>query len=300
MTPAIIKAIILSVIVAVSDTSSSSISASLFSLAQFKNAFVVHAFVIVPSSSPLSYKYASRSTAATHERKTRRIFRPIMMTSSSSDDEATKEEISRMRVKEIRNELESMNISTKSFFEKGELIDALMNARKNKKEGSTAAPSSETTTDADDGTSTTSNTSTGNTRQPNANDDSTGRQERIAREIENCKTSKVSELKKELESAYGISSKSFLEKSEFVRAVAEARVDGGPPKRERGKGGRKGGDGGGGGGGIGGAGDGAGGGVGNGAEERQTGDPSFRDVVVSNFKGGKSSIGGNVIDVRAR
>jgi len=40
-----------------------------------------------------------------------------------------------------------------------------------------------------------------------------------------AQSQKVSELKSELES-YGVSTKSFFEKSEFVRSVAEARVDG--------------------------------------------------------------------------
>ena len=50
------------------------------------------------------------------------------------------------------------------------------------------------------------------------------RKERIQQEIEKCKELKVRELKKELES-YGISTTSYIEKSEFEHAVAEARVD---------------------------------------------------------------------------
>jgi hypothetical protein len=43
--------------------------------------------------------------------------------------------------------------------------------------------------------------------------------------MERCNAMKAGELKKELES-YGISTASFFEKSEFVQACAEARVDG--------------------------------------------------------------------------
>lgn len=51
------------------------------------------------------------------------------------------------------------------------------------------------------------------------------RQEKLNKELEACKSMKVSELKAELES-FGVSTASYFEKSEFVRAVAEARVDG--------------------------------------------------------------------------
>ena len=90
-----------------------------------------------------------------------------------------------------------------------------------------------------------------------------------------CNAMKASELKKELES-YGISTKSLFEKSEFVRAVAEARVDGVTTK----SGGR------------------------NSAGQQQKDepiDPSFRDVAVSKFSGeSKMAMGGAVIDVKAR
>ena len=44
--------------------------------------------------------------------------------------------------------------------------------------------------------------------------------------MEICNTLKVKELKVELESIYGVSTSSYIEKSEFVRALAEVRVDG--------------------------------------------------------------------------
>lgn len=53
------------------------------------------------------------------------------------------------------------------------------------------------------------------------------RKERLEKEVAKCQEMKVGDLKKELES-YGISTKIYFEKSEFVFAVAEARVDGLP------------------------------------------------------------------------
>ena len=42
----------------------------------------------------------------------------------------------------------------------------------------------------------------------------------------------VKEMRNELESLYGISTKSYFEKSEFVKALAEARVDGMKKKKK--------------------------------------------------------------------
>lgn len=185
--------------------------------------------------------------------------------------EDLEKEISAMRVKEIRQELESYGISTKSFFEKSEMVDALVKARL---EGKTPiidtgvngdAASSDTSSSSSSDTSTSSNTS--------------DRTERIAKEMEKCSKMKVGELKKELES-YGVSTKSFFEKSEFVRAVAEARVDG-PPKSSSS-----------------GSSNGAGGSSGRVKEEPR--DPSFRDVIVTKFNGNKALLEGKIIDVRAR
>ena len=130
----------------------------------------------------------------------------------------------------------------------------------------------------------------------NANDDAT-RLERIKREMETCKEMKVGELKKELES-YGVSTKSYFEKSEFVRAVAEARIDG---MRAMGPIGRGGGGGGStrssGGGGDATKGSGRGGG---GRVREEPRDPSYRDVIVSKFPGNKGLLEGKIMDVRAR
>lgn len=115
-----------------------------------------------------------------------------------------------MRIGEIKKELESYGISTKSFLEKSELVDALHAAR------------------AEGKTPTTSGTAPGNTSSSSSNTSSstsTNREEKIAAEMKKCQALKVGELKKELTSL-GISTKTFFEKSEFVRALAEARVDG--------------------------------------------------------------------------
>lgn len=114
-----------------------------------------------------------------------------------------------MKVSELRKELAEYGISTKSFFEKSDFVQALRKARaegKNKT-GSKSKPSS----------SSSSSSSESGTQS---------RKEKIALEIENISsTMKVGEMKKELISM-GIATRSFFEKSEFVKALAEARVDG--------------------------------------------------------------------------
>ena len=192
----------------------------------------------------------------------------MMATTAAASDEELEKEIQAMKAKDIRQELESYGISTKSFFEKSELVGALLAARK---EGKTPIDS----VNGDDGsTSSTSSSSTSNSSG------AANRQERLNQEIEKCKSMKVSDLKKELES-FGVSTKSYFEKSEFVRAVAEARVDG--VKNSSGS---------------------SGGSSSSGSSSNKVNeeprDPSYRDVTVSKFSGGKALLGGRVIDVRAR
>jgi hypothetical protein len=147
------------------------------------------------------------------------VRRPINQARQSLLWAATTEEIeavSSMRAGEIKKELESYGVSTKSFLEKSELVDALVDARSkgmtSKEE--TAAPSS-----APDTTSESSTTST------TGSTDSRPRDVRLQEEMENLKSMKATEMKKELE-ALGISTASFFEKPEFMKALAEARVDG--------------------------------------------------------------------------
>jgi len=122
-------------------------------------------------------------------------------------------EVAAMRAGEIKKELESYGISTKSFLEKSELVDALVKARVDglKPKGSaTSSASSPSSNNAASSTKSSSSTSS--------------REERLKAEMENCDAMRAGELRKELEER-GISTKSFFEKSEFVKALAEARVD---------------------------------------------------------------------------
>mmetsp|Transcript_4486 Transcript_4486/g.8615 ORF Transcript_4486/g.8615 Transcript_4486/m.8615 type:complete len:228 (-) Transcript_4486:1672-2355(-) len=160
-------------------------------------------------------------------------------------------EVEKMKASELRKELQSYGIATKTFFEKTELIEAVNNARaEGKKPITDRSP--------DEGTSTGSSSSK-------------SREERIADEIEKCKQISVGELKKELQS-YGVDIKSFFEKSEFVGAVAEARVDGKKKKAQKSTGGSR-------------------------VEEY---DPSYRDVVMQKMNVGAKSLMGNerVIDIQ--
>ena len=105
------------------------------------------------------------------------------------------------------------------------------------------------------------------------------RTDRIKQEMEKCSKLKVGELKKELESA-GVSTKSFFEKSEFIKAVAELRVDGLPKSASSG---------------------GSAGSRTSGRKEEEPRDPSYRDVTVTKFQGNmKAMLGAGYIDTKAR
>lgn len=134
---------------------------------------------------------------------------------------ATLQEPSSMRVGELKKELESYGLSTQSYFEKSDLVTAVEKARL---EGKTP---SQKNASADSSSTSTS--------QSPSSTSSKSRDERLAEEIEKCKDMKASELRAELKS-YGISAASFFEKSEFVQAVAEARVDGTAKKRKNSEG----------------------------------------------------------------
>jgi len=128
-----------------------------------------------------------------------------------------------MRVAAIKQELESYGISTRTFFEKGELVAVLVQARKEGKTpvGTSSGSSSSSTVSSSSTASASSSTTTTTSATATSTPD---RKERIQAEQDKCNPLKVAELRSELES-YGISTKSFFEKSEFVRALAEARVD---------------------------------------------------------------------------
>jgi uncharacterized protein with GYD domain len=157
-----------------------------------------------------------------------------------------------MKVGDLRKELESYGVSTKSFFEKSELVEAVNKARADGK------------TPINNGSTSSSSTSSSTT---------TTREERIALEVQKLSNAKVAELKKELES-YGISTKSFFEKSEFVKAVAEARVDGVKKSTTT---------------------------SGGGARQEEY-DPSYRDVIMQKMGGDARMLlqGSPIIDIRLR
>ena len=176
-------------------------------------------------------------------------------------------DIDTMKASEMRKELESYGISTKSLFEKGEFIEALKKARA---EGKTAVNNSNNNN---------SSTGTTNGENSNANGDtatssessSTSREERYQEAFEKAKTMKVGELKKEL-TARGIATASFFEKTEFVKAYAEAVAD----NKQ-----------------------GGGGGSSSSRARDEPRDPSYRDVNMQKINKG-SMMGQKVIDVMIR
>lgn len=113
--------------------------------------------------------------------------------------------IEEMRPGEMKKELESYGVSTKSYLEKSELSGALKKAR-------------------DEGMKPKANRSAPSSPSPSA-PSAKSRDERIEEEMKSLQSKKASELKEELQDL-GVSTKSFLEKSEFLKALAEARVDG--------------------------------------------------------------------------
>ena len=222
----------------------------------------------VSSSSRYSTQKLTQPSTNTYSISTR-IIHPssnniFQLKATASDDDLEKT-ISSMKAKEIRQELESYGISTKSFFEKSELVDALLSARKEGKTPIVESDSGKKGKNASGAKSSSRNSSSTNTAN---------REKRIKEEMEKCVKLKVGELKKELENA-GVSTKSYFEKSEFVRAVSELRVDG-PPKKPDGS-------------------------RSSGKVEEEPRDPSYRDVVVTKFQGNmKAMLGAGYIDVKAR
>mmetsp|Transcript_7546 Transcript_7546/g.16068 ORF Transcript_7546/g.16068 Transcript_7546/m.16068 type:complete len:253 (-) Transcript_7546:124-882(-) len=177
-------------------------------------------------------------------------------------------EIDGMKAGDIRNELESYGISTKSFLEKSELVDALRKAREEGKTPIKKPPSRDSS----------SSTEASSESKSNSEEDQSVRKtrdERIKEEMDRLKSMKVGDLRKKL-NELGISTKSFFEKSEFVRALAEATVDGVKKSDTT-------------------AGTSSNGGGGREEEER---DPSYRDVVMQKFNPRALGVGGSVIDVR--
>lgn len=130
--------------------------------------------------------------------------------------------IDEMRAGQIKKELESYGISTVSFLEKKELVEALTKARA---DGLKPKATKNSTASSSSSSSTTSSSSASASASSSSSTDTRPRDERLQEEMAKCKDMKAGELKKELQER-GISTKSFFEKSEFVKALAEARVDG--------------------------------------------------------------------------
>jgi STI1 domain len=130
--------------------------------------------------------------------------------------------ISTMTGREMKLELESYGINTKSFFEKSEYRAALEKARADGLQPISTTTTTSTTTTSTDSTKSSSSSSTSSS----SSSSSASREERIQTEMVQCQTMKARDMKQELEDVYGISTRSLLEKSELVRALAEARVDG--------------------------------------------------------------------------
>jgi hypothetical protein len=116
-------------------------------------------------------------------------------------------DIKSMKATEMRKELESYGVQTKSLFEKSEFAEALKKARtEGKKPQEPKTASSSSSTGGSGGSS------------------SSSREERYNQALKTAKAMKVGDLKKELQ-AKGVSTSSFFEKSEFVKAYAEAVTD---------------------------------------------------------------------------
>jgi len=185
---------------------------------------LLHSFFISPSSQHFGYRKYYKNVCNTND-DTKTCIRYSTSTSSlnlssstpssPSSQSSSLPKVSDMKASELRKELQSYGISTKSFFEKSELVDAVEKARSEGMEPIEKESVGTSSTDTTD----------------SSKDSNKSRDEKIKDEMEKCKKMKVGELKKELESI-GVSTKSFFEKSEFVRAVAEARVDGVKNKRK--------------------------------------------------------------------
>lgn len=125
----------------------------------------------------------------------------------------------------MRTELESYGISTKSFLEKRDFIKALEEARA---AGKKPKKTPETKVNGEQETKVNGEQQQAKkqpAKEKKGSASGASRAERLQQEIEKAKGMKVGDLRKELE-ARGVSTKSFFEKTEFVKAYAEAVVDG--------------------------------------------------------------------------
>jgi hypothetical protein len=221
------------------------------------------------------------------------------------------QEVSTMRSGDIRQELESYGISTKSFLEKKELVTALEQARAEGKKPIKQTPPKVTTTDEPaaaaakkkndsqkpDVDFTTTSSTTGNPPAGAAASDSsstktsstasskeTDRASRMAEAMKKANAMKVGELKKTLQEM-GISTKSMFEKTEFVAAYAEAVVNGVKSKATSSSSSSSS----------------KGSSTGTAAKKEESYDPEYRTVVMQKMpRGDPRMLQGTVIDVTGR
>jgi len=231
-------------------------------------------------------------------------------------------ELSGMNASDMKKELESYGISTKSMFDKKEFENALKEARvknglekevttmnsKEKKNGVWGSSKTKreklsskwknvasATKQALDnlkenpfpGSTSTEKTGSPATKSPppttttssSSNDESTSREERYKLALEEGACMKLSNLKKELQER-GISTNSFFEKSDLVKAYANAIADNSEPKaknstKNKNTGSRHGGS----------------------NNERERFDPSYKDVIMHPFDPSSILSGDVVIDI---
>lgn len=106
------------------------------------------------------------------------------------------QEVESMRIGELKKELESYGISTKTFLEKSELVDAVKKARADglePKQTATAEPTTTTST----ASSTSSSTSTSSSSTSSSSDtDKRPREERLKEEMANCQKNEKCRIEK--------------------------------------------------------------------------------------------------------
>jgi len=219
------------------------------------------AFLVVMVVVVVSFTAAfSTLPLAIHQSHRRRHITVLYATESLPD-------IGSMRTKEIREELESYGIKTKSFLEKKEMIEALNKARA---EGKKPIKDTDNGTSGSASTTSTTSSSTKSSKTTTSSAGGKSRSERIKEEMEKAKGMKVGELKEKLKER-GISTRSFFEKSEFVKAYAESVVDGVNKKAASG----------------------------TVVEEDEPYDPEYRDVSMQKmWSGGRRVLQGDVIDIK--
>jgi predicted HTH domain antitoxin len=131
---------------------------------------------------------------------------------------ASLSDISSMKASQMRKELESYGISTKSLLEKSEFKEALEQARAQGKK-----PIDETSSSKESSSAPPPNGASSGGKSKSSS--SSSPKEKLYNDaLEKAQKMSLGDIRKELK-ARGISFKSFLEKSEFFKAYAEAIVD---------------------------------------------------------------------------